>query len=117
MLAVVQNELAADHDVVDAGRALDTPRRAVRAVAGDLVLLHAELPEVEDHEVRHHALAHEPSIVETYDARGLEGEPADRVFQREVLPVAHPLAEHVGRLARGAEVRVEMRAGVRLRGN
>ena len=97
--------------------ALDATRRPVRAVARDLVLLHADAGEVENHEVGHHALAHEAAVGQAHDAGRLEGEAPDGVLERQELALAHPLAQHVARLARGAEVGVEVGAGVRLRRN
>src|SRR5207245_2184409 len=90
------------------------PRRPVRAVARDLVLLHADAGEVENHEVGHHALAHEAAVGQAHDAGRLEGEAPDGILERQELALAHPLAQHVARLARGAEVGVEVGAGVRL---
>src|SRR5262245_14250741 len=71
VLAVVEHGLAAHHHVVHALGALHPARGAVRAVAGDLVFLHPDRGQVEDHEVCHHALAHQAPIGETHDARGL----------------------------------------------
>src|SRR5436189_74894 len=58
--------------------------------------------------------AHGATVVEAHDARRLEGEATDRVLEREELPLAHPLPQHVARLTSGAEVRVEVRAGIGL---
>src|SRR5438093_7708822 len=116
VLPVVEDDLAADDDPVDAVRPLDAPRTAARPVVRHLVLLHPEAREVEDHQVRDQALAHQAAIVEPHDPRRLEGEPADGVLESKELPLPPPLGKDVGGLARGAEVRVEVRARVRLRG-
>ena len=115
MLSVIEHGLATHDHVLHAFRALHPARRAARAVARDLVLRDVDPIQIEDHEVGHHALAHEAAVIQAHDARGLEGVAANRVLEGEELPLAHPLAEHVARLAGGAEVRVEMRAGVGLR--
>src|SRR5260370_10503512 len=101
VLAVVQHDLAADDDVLDALRALHPPRRAVRPVVGDLVLSHADAREIEDHEVRRQPLAHQAAIVQTHDAGGLERVPADGVLEAQEPTLADPLPEDIARLAGG----------------
>src|SRR5437867_8134829 len=114
VLALLQHDLAPDDDVMHAFRALHAPGRAGRSVVSHLVLLDADGREIEHHEVGRQAFADQPTIAQPQDARGLEGEPPDGVFERQELAVADPLAQDVARLAGGAEVRVEMRPGVRL---
>ena len=114
MLAMVQHDLAADDHVVHAVRTLHAPRRARGSVARDLVLAHPDRGGVEDHEVRRHAGPDEATIGEPHDPRRLEGVAANRVLERQQLPLAHPLGQHPAGLARSAEVRVQVRTGVRL---
>jgi len=114
--AVVQHDLPVDDDVVHAFGALYAPGGAGRSVVGDLVLPDPDARQIEDHEIGGHALPQEASVMETHDAGGLEGQPADGVFEGQELTLAHPLTEDVTRLAGGAEIRVEVGAGVGLGG-
>src|SRR6185436_3660432 len=77
--AVVQHQLAAHHHVVDALGALHAPGLARGPVVGHLVLVDGETREVEDHEVGGQPLAHGAAVVETEDARRLEGHAPHRV--------------------------------------
>src|SRR5262249_59085487 len=95
VLAMVEDRLAPDDDVLDALRALNAARRTARTIVRDLVLRDVDAAEIEDPEVGGHAFPHEAPIAEAHDARRLEGEATDRVLEREELPLAHPLAEHV----------------------
>ena len=116
MPAVVQDDLAADDHVVHAVRALHPPGRSRRSVVGDLVLLHPDAGEVEDHEVGRQSLPHQAAVMKAHDARRLEGQPADGVLEAQELPFPHPFTEHIAGFAGGAEVRVEVGPGVGLGG-
>src|SRR5262245_35300333 len=115
VLAVVHHHLAADDHLVHAVRALHPPRRSVGPIVRDLVLDHADAREIEDHEIGRHALPDEAAVTQTHDARGLEREATNGVFQRQELTLPHPFGEDVARLARRAGIRVQVRAGVGLR--
>src|SRR3989442_13383139 len=95
-------------------RSLHPPGHPGGAVVRDLVLLHPDAREVEDHEVGRQALPHQTAVTETHDAGRLEGQPADGVLEGQEVPFPDPVREDVTGLTRGAEIRVEVRAGVRL---
>src|SRR5262249_47978832 len=117
VLAMVHHPLTADDDMVDALPALAAAGGPIRAVPADPLLLAPPAGGIQDHEAGHHALAHEAAVAQAHDAGRLEGEAPDGVFEGQELALADPLAQHVARLARGAEVRVEVGAGIGLRRN
>src|SRR5438552_12492445 len=94
MPAMVQHRLAADDDVVHAVGGLHPPGHTRGPIVRHLVLLHPDAREVEDHQVGRQSLAHETAVVETHDARRLEGQSADGVFEAEELPFPDPFPEH-----------------------
>src|SRR2546428_11821703 len=68
MSAMGQHDLPADDDVIHAVRALHPPGHPGAAVVRDLVLLHPDAREVEDHEGGRPALPHPTAVTETHEA-------------------------------------------------
>jgi hypothetical protein len=114
---MVEDHLAIHDDSVDAFGPLHPPWRAGWPIVPDFVLSHANTGQIEEHEVRRQTLAYEAAVAQAHEASRLEGETAHGIFEAEELPLPHPLAQHVRRLASGAEIGVEMRPGIRLRGD
>src|SRR5262249_21354358 len=112
MLAPIDQDLAVDDHLVDAGRQGYVAHAALREVL-DLVLGdETELRRVEEEEVGGIAGAQEAAVAQAHEGRREEGEAVDALLQAHELLLADPVADEVG-AELGAVVALQVGAAVR----
>ena len=96
MLVFTQDHLAVDDRSQKAGGFLFEPPRARGQIVGQLRHHRPDRFRVEDHDVRGHPLAQQAASVQPPLRSRHKGELPNRVFEGEGLPLAHPMAQHMG---------------------